>query len=113
MSHLKHTAIGIGYAILFGALSALAVAAAVVVTGCKPGWNDVVIPKPTADEPCGYRWHSCGIREDGQHGCCFEDSVCRPGGYCAFVGYGAAPDAGEVLRQQVSPELAREAGGGR
>jgi hypothetical protein len=82
-----------------------------LLEGCKPGWNDPVIPKPTPDNPCGYRWHSCGIRENGKHGCCFETDVCRPGGFCAFVGnsFGATPDGGgETLRPQSEPACTQQ-----
>jgi len=80
------------------------------MSGCSPNWNDPIIPKPTPDNPCGHRWHSCGVREDGKHGCCYETDACRPGGYCAFVGdnFGAGRDGGsESMSRQLSPEEAR------
>lgn len=85
-------------------------AALAALDGCKANWNDPIIPKPTADNPCGFRWVSCGVREDGKHGCCFEDSVCRPGGYCAFVGdsFGTQRDASAPAETpQRTPEEVR------
>jgi hypothetical protein len=98
--------------ILFAVLCALAVVVAITMTGCSSDWNR---PTPIHAEPglpCGRIYHQCPITG----GCCGEDEVCRPGGYCAYVGghgplWGASTDGGaERLRPQLSPADAQKAG---
>jgi len=79
--------------------------------GCDASWSR---PTPIVAEPglpCGRIYHQCP-----SGGCCAEDEVCRPGGYCAYVGgpgpfWGSRRDGGgESLRPQLSPVEAQKAG---
>jgi hypothetical protein len=103
---IKNAAIGFTYAVLYGALSGIAVA--VGVAGCGD-WNKPRVPTAQPGAPCGYsHYYQCFDV------CCSNDEACRPGGYCAFVGetFGASQDGGAPKEHRgITPEEARKAGG--
>lgn len=90
----------------------------VASSGCDASWNKPHADIPEPGNPCLYLdWHSCGVRADGKHACCYAGDDCRPNGGCAWGGlenptsWGSAKDAGVAEYPQQTPEQIRRSRG--